>query len=301
MLEYLARARRRPRPDGDPRPRAGRDERAGPGARRVSSETEARAHPLEGEWSIAQVVDHIAQTQIRAADELRHLLSGRRPPAPPVYEALTSGAALWAPWAELLDGLCSANDEMEAQLAATTGAEAARVTGSTATARTILLANRRAPDGRVAPGDLRRRAGLEGVRAGAAPAPARPPHAGQEPPCSSPRTRRQGRAFAASAAGLGSAEPRVMDHEARRTHLEVGDEALALVPLSLPRRIGSVMVDGLKFRSRSTQPATAGQSAPFSRQRPVRSTERSTSIDAVPMKPATRPDTVRHPPSQWTA
>ena len=152
-------------------------------------ETEARAHPLEGEWSIAQVVDHIAQTQIRAADELRHLLSGRRPPAPPVYEALTSGAALWAPWAELLDGLCSANEEMNAQLAATTGAEAARVTGSTATARTILLANRRAPDGRVAPETVRRRAGLEGVRAGAAPAPARPPHAGQEPPRSAPRPR----------------------------------------------------------------------------------------------------------------
>ena len=112
-------------------------------------ERDARAHPLDGEWSIAQVVDHIAQTQIRAADELRHLLSGRRPPAPPVYEALTSGAALWAPWGELLDGLCSANEEMKAQLAATTGA--ARVTGSTATARTILLANRRTPDGRVAP------------------------------------------------------------------------------------------------------------------------------------------------------
>src|SRR5215813_6656898 len=67
-----------------------------------------RAHPLPGEWSLAQVVDHVAQTQIRAADELRHLLDGRRPPAPPVYEALTSGAAGWAPWDELLDGLRSA-------------------------------------------------------------------------------------------------------------------------------------------------------------------------------------------------
>ena len=45
----------------------------------------------------------------------------------------------------------SANEEMNAQLAATTGAEAARVTVSTATARTILLANRRTPDGRVVP------------------------------------------------------------------------------------------------------------------------------------------------------
>lgn len=112
-------------------------------------ETQARAHPRDGEWSIAQVVDHIAQTQIRAADELRHLLAGRRPPAPPVYEALTSGAAGWAPWPELLDGLGAANEEMSTHLAATTGADAARVTGSTATARTVLLANRRTPDGHV--------------------------------------------------------------------------------------------------------------------------------------------------------
>ena len=131
-------------------------------------ETEARAHPIEGEWSIAQVVDHIAQTQIRAADELRHLLSGRRPPAPPVYEALTSGAALWAPWAELLDGLCSANDEMSAQLASTTGAEAARVDrihrdGADDSPREPARAGRSR-----GPGDIRRRAGLEGVRAGAA-------------------------------------------------------------------------------------------------------------------------------------
>ena len=113
MLEYLRERAAALDPAGDPRPRAGRHERAGPGARGVG-EAEARAHPLEGEWSIAQVVDHIAQTQIRAADELRHLLSGRRPPAPPVYEAITSGAALWAPWAELLDGLRSANEEMSA-------------------------------------------------------------------------------------------------------------------------------------------------------------------------------------------
>jgi hypothetical protein len=114
-------------------------------------EADARAHPLAGEWSLAQVVDHVAQTQIRAADELRHLLSGRRPPAPPVYEALTSGAAAWAPWAELLDGLRSANEEMSAQLAEATGPDAAGVIGSTATVRTILLANRHTPDGRVAP------------------------------------------------------------------------------------------------------------------------------------------------------
>ena len=113
--------------------------------------TQVRAHPIEGEWSLAQVVDHVAQTQIRAADELRHLLAGRRPPAPPVYEALASGAALWAQWAELLEGLASANEEMLAQLSATTGAEAASVTASAARARTVLLANRRMADGSTAP------------------------------------------------------------------------------------------------------------------------------------------------------
>ncbi len=109
-------------------------------------ERASRERPIAGEWDIAQVVDHMAQTQIRAADELRHVLAGRRPPAPPVYEALTSGAAMWAPWAELLDGLRSANEEMNAVLAAgiRDGAPA-----SGATVRTILLANTSESDGRV--------------------------------------------------------------------------------------------------------------------------------------------------------
>ena len=107
----------------------------------------ARERPIEGEWSIAQVVDHMAQTQIRSADELRHLLAGRRPPAPPVYEALTSGAAHWAPWDELLDGLRSANDEMDRCLAAST--EGPEPPSTAARVRAILLANRTAPDGSV--------------------------------------------------------------------------------------------------------------------------------------------------------
>ena len=50
--------------------------------------SQARLHPAAGKWSIAEVVDHVAQTQIRATEELRHLLAGGRPPLPPVYEAL---------------------------------------------------------------------------------------------------------------------------------------------------------------------------------------------------------------------
>ena len=93
-------------------------------------EAEARRHPVAGGWNIAEVVDHVAQTTIRGDDELRQLLSGRRPPGPPVYDALVSGAAAWAPWEELLDGLASANGAFDAVLA-TAGADGRRFTWAT--------------------------------------------------------------------------------------------------------------------------------------------------------------------------
>src|SRR5579872_875981 len=37
-----------------------------------------RWRPAAGKWSIAEVVDHISQTQARGTEELRHLLAGRR-------------------------------------------------------------------------------------------------------------------------------------------------------------------------------------------------------------------------------
>src|SRR5215467_13448515 len=73
---------------------------------------DVRRRPFPGRWHIADVVDHISQTQIRGAEELRHLLTGRRPPGPPVYEALKSGASEWAPWSDLVRGLTDANREM---------------------------------------------------------------------------------------------------------------------------------------------------------------------------------------------
>ena len=111
-------------------------------------ESAARTRPRPGDWSVAEVVDHLAQTQIRAVDELRHLLAGRRPPPPPVYEGLTSGAATWAPWEELVDGLRSANAELDAVLAQ---AGAASTSTGAVRARTILVANRQEPDGAVRP------------------------------------------------------------------------------------------------------------------------------------------------------
>ena|SRR5579862_1248181 len=110
------------------------------------TEADARAHPLAGKWSMTEVVDHIAQTQIRGAEELRHLLAGRRPPGPPVYEALRSGAAGWAPWPELVDGLRSANQELTGLLDAAPDDAAPEPT-----ARSILVVDRTLPDGRTGP------------------------------------------------------------------------------------------------------------------------------------------------------
>lgn len=119
---------------------------------------QARLRPFPGKWNIAEVVDHIAQTQVRAAEELRHLLLGRRPPGPPVYEALRTGAPEWAPWPELVEGLHSANNDMVALLASAPS-EAGPIPGNPGssaaaeapTVRTILVANRTLADGRITP------------------------------------------------------------------------------------------------------------------------------------------------------
>jgi hypothetical protein len=111
------------------------------------TEAQARLRPIANKWTIAEVVDHIAQTQVRGAEELRHLLAGRRPPAPPVYEALRSGAAAWAPWRELVDGLHEANNELLSVLAA---APDERRDGAP-TVRTILVVTRSLPDGGTGP------------------------------------------------------------------------------------------------------------------------------------------------------
>jgi hypothetical protein len=110
-------------------------------------EDEARTMLLTGEWTAAQVVDHLAQTTARNADELRHLLDGRRPPAPPVYEALMSGAAHRVRWSALKAELAEANAELDALVA-----RAARHEPKAGlTIRTILVINRTLADGTVEP------------------------------------------------------------------------------------------------------------------------------------------------------
>ena len=108
------------------------------------AQMDARRPVWPGEWTVAQVVDHIAQSTVRAAVELRHLLAGRRPPGPPVYEGLLSGAAHRVPWSELIQGLREASAALDAVLA-----EAARHPlpdgeAAAATVPTILTAG--APD-----------------------------------------------------------------------------------------------------------------------------------------------------------
>jgi hypothetical protein len=114
-----------------------------------------RQRPFAGKWHMADVVDHISQTQIRGAEELRHLLAGRRPPGPPVYEALKSGASDWAPWQTLVGGLHDANVEMIAVLEGAARDEErlasgrdskAGVSGDAPTVLTLMVATTKMPD-----------------------------------------------------------------------------------------------------------------------------------------------------------
>ena len=109
--------------------------------------TEARLRPIKGKWNIAEVVDHIAQTQIRGTEELRHLLAGRRPPLPPVYEALRSGAGEWAPWDLLVAELHSANQAMIDLLASARD----EAPPDAPTVKTVMVTLRALPDGTTGP------------------------------------------------------------------------------------------------------------------------------------------------------
>src|ERR1700733_14287753 len=105
---------------------------------------EARLRPLAGKWTVAGVVDHIAQTQVRGTEELRHLLAGRRPPLPPVYEALRSGAGQWAPWELLVEELREAN---RAMIEVLEGVPDDPPSASGPTVRTVVVALRKFDDG----------------------------------------------------------------------------------------------------------------------------------------------------------
>jgi DinB superfamily len=111
------------------------------------SAPQARLHPMAGKWSIAEVVDHIAQTQVRGTEELRHLLAGRRPPLPPVYEALRSGAGQWAPWNLLVEELHAANRAMIEVLDGAIDS----ISSDAPTVRTVMVALRKLEEERTEP------------------------------------------------------------------------------------------------------------------------------------------------------
>lgn len=110
--------------------------------------SQARVRPIAGKWHLAEVVDHIAQTQARGTEELRHLLAGRRPPLPPVYEALRSGAGQWAPWNLLVEELKDAN---RAMLELLEGATDDPEPAGAPTVRTVMVALRKGEDGHTEP------------------------------------------------------------------------------------------------------------------------------------------------------
>ncbi len=118
---------------------------------------DARVVAIPREWTIAQVVDHVAQTMIRSAEELRHLLAGRRPPAPPVYAALISDAAAWESWETLVHNVRAANREfgaliLEAERFETKHPEPPITqAASPLTVKTVLVVNRAIGNGRVEP------------------------------------------------------------------------------------------------------------------------------------------------------
>ncbi|HTS27681.1 MAG TPA: DinB family protein [Bryobacteraceae bacterium] len=112
------------------------------------SASDARLRPIAGKWTIAEVVDHISQTQVRGTEELRHLLAGRRPPLPPVYEALRSGAGQWAPWDLLVEELRDAN---RAMIDVLDGVGDIKASAGAPTVKTVMVALRRLDDGRNEP------------------------------------------------------------------------------------------------------------------------------------------------------
>src|SRR5262249_40947517 len=89
-----------------------------------------------------------AQTQVRGTEELRHLLAGRRPPLPPVYEALRSGAGQWAPWEMLVAELHDANQAMVEVLE---GVDVVAPVSNAPTVKTVMVALRKLDDGRTEP------------------------------------------------------------------------------------------------------------------------------------------------------
>lgn len=76
----------------------------------------ARKSPEAGEWSLAEVLDHVVFTLERITGVIDGLVSGRKPPAP-IETGATSGIAA-LPWPELLARLRRSQAALSALLTA---------------------------------------------------------------------------------------------------------------------------------------------------------------------------------------
>ena len=76
----------------------------------------ARKSPAPGEWSLAEILDHVIHTQERITGVIGGLVAGRKPGAP-LETGATSGIAS-LPWAELLARLRRSQTALSALLTA---------------------------------------------------------------------------------------------------------------------------------------------------------------------------------------
>lgn len=109
------------------------------------SAAEATGHPLPGEWSIHEVVDHLILTHAPSVGELVDLVAGRRPAGPPIPAGLQSADPRARPW----DALRSALHAQHA--AALRVLDGARDIPTDARAPVVAVVNVRGSDGREAP------------------------------------------------------------------------------------------------------------------------------------------------------
>lgn len=72
--------------------------------RTVPEELRAR-RPAPGKWSVHEVVDHLVATNRPALEELRSLLSGKRPESGPIPAGLTSADPFARSWSEAVADL----------------------------------------------------------------------------------------------------------------------------------------------------------------------------------------------------
>ena len=110
-----------------------------------TSEADARARPIAGEWTIQEVADHLVETHRPSVVELRELLANRRPAGGPIPAGLQSAAPMARRWTDLLNDLKRVQAEaVEVLAAAPDGPTDAR-------APVVMVINVKEADGRETP------------------------------------------------------------------------------------------------------------------------------------------------------